>query len=385
MKKVVFSFGLVFAVAGLSELLFRLAGFAPALPLDRTKPGIQTYFWIADPRLGFKNRPNGCYTYDLIRGSPRITTDVYGYRNGYGWSAATTNPIVVFVGDSVVFCAETDDEHTGPSEVARLLGDGISVLNAGVRGYNTLQSRRMLEECLGRFPNIRVAVYCFCGNDLAENLNPDTYFPARAPALNWDEAVGGFVELEVTNSVVPWGSSFEAWVEDQQVSRRLAWRNKRWDRRVRDRLREHSAFFHAVSSLITRLWEGSFPESRPGSAPAEGELGEENRGDVYAAAALKTLLQQMHQLCEKRGARFVVTRFTRKGNDEAIRRWCEEAGVRFVSASTFIPANDRSWLARTRDGGYDAHYGPKGTRAFARALAPAIRELLLSGGESSSK
>ncbi|MCX7590816.1 MAG: SGNH/GDSL hydrolase family protein, partial [Kiritimatiellae bacterium] len=347
-KKFLFSACLALGVLAVAEGVFRLAGYAPALPLDSEKPGIQTYFWISDPRLGFRNRPNGDYVYDLIRGNPRVTTDCFGYRNGYGWFGPTTNPIVLFLGDSTVFCAEVDDEHTGPSEVARLLGPGVSVLNAGVRGYSTVQAKRMLEECLARHHSIKIVVYCFCGNDLEENLNSDLYFPARAPVLRWNEEKRRFVELEVTNPVVPWGNSFESWVAGHREARRIVLQHKRWDRRFRDRLRERLAFFHALCLATERLRDRRGADQASESEVSEESNREAQPEEIHQVTALKQILTEMDGLCRRHDVAFLVTRFTRQGNDAAIRRWCEEAGVRFVSASTYIPANDLLYRARTR-------------------------------------
>ncbi len=95
-----------------------------------------------------------------------------GFRNGYGWVPEGDSPVVLFVGDSTIFYDEVNDEETGPSDVAKLLGPdwGVRVLNAGCRGYNTLQSKRMLLECLERFPSTVVVVYVYCANDNAHSL-----------------------------------------------------------------------------------------------------------------------------------------------------------------------------------------------------------------------
>jgi len=145
---------------------------------------------------------------------------------------------VMMVGDSTVFCAEVPDEETTASHLARFLegaGHPVSVLNAGVRGYSTVQSKRMMAECLQRYPSVRVAVYCYCDNDWFENLRPKEYWPAVAPTVRRDPGTGEIVEVDVLQCAVPWGESFLPAMEEERAQRQRRIRHKRWDRRMRDR------------------------------------------------------------------------------------------------------------------------------------------------------
>lgn len=138
-KRIVFlSFPLIGVICCL-EVWLRLFGYSPLqLPKPGTSP--QGYFWICDQSMGFRNRPNGQYRYDAMQANPLVTTDEYGYRNGVGWKTQGDSPIIAFIGDSTTFCAEVNDDQTGPSEVAKLLTPKFRwrVLNAGVRGYTAL-------------------------------------------------------------------------------------------------------------------------------------------------------------------------------------------------------------------------------------------------------
>ena len=193
---VVFS---VLVSLALGEAAIRLTGLRP-LPLGVTdREPAERNVSERDPRLGFRPRPNIAFANKKIYGAPMVTTDRYGYRNGLGWDPDGTLPIIAFVGDSTTFAAEVADEDTGPSEVARMLKpqSNVRVLNAGARGYNTLQSKRRMEEVFERFPDVRAIVYLYTSNDYVENLNPIVYYPALSPTMRYDRSTGLISEQEI--------------------------------------------------------------------------------------------------------------------------------------------------------------------------------------------
>ena len=75
---------------GFAETAVRLGGFRPALPLDSDKPGVASYFWICDQKLGFRNRADGAYRYDLIASEPLVTTDRLGDRGAHARAVRRT-------------------------------------------------------------------------------------------------------------------------------------------------------------------------------------------------------------------------------------------------------------------------------------------------------
>jgi len=375
-KKLGFLACIAFFAILILEIGLRVTGFRPGLPTNRIRVGANAYFWISDRELGFRNRPNGSYRYDEINSNPLVTTDESGFRNGHGWQADTRKPVVVFVGDSTVFCAEVEDDQTAPSEVAKLLTRefDVSVLNAGVRGYSTLQAKRMLKECLARY-DVCAAVYCFCANDYEENVKADIYYPAQAPTIRWDAQRRVFVEVEISDPAVSWGQDFLPLAVEEQ-RRKLAGRpRKRPDQVFRDRLREHSALLHfaqsAASGLKNRLREG---ESAGGEVRADDsyQLGNEACGDE----TMVHVLEQMQSMCLDEGAVFLATVFSERHGHRSFGSWCRAAGVRFVPVHDGFVDRPMSYHPRLRDGGYDPHYNPKGTRTFAKALCPVLREIL---------
>jgi len=375
-KRTAFS-GLVLLVAlGALEGLLRLVGFLPALPLDPDAVSINGYLWISDPFLGFKNRPNGNYVYRDIRTAPTLTTDRAGFRNGHGWDPNASAPEVVIVGDSTVFGAEVNDGDTSASQLSRLLGTEppVAVLNAGVRGYNTVQAKRMLEQCLARYPTIRVAVYCYCDNDWFENLDPNVYYPAKAVTVRFDEQARQFVEVDVSDPTVAWGDSFLAAAAEKREQRRRRLASKRLDRRLRDKLREFSVVFHLTQTCVSMLKDGRIGAAAAGHDPAprnyaypETELG---------SRAMVHLLRKMRRRCEASNAVLLVTSHSMGDCTAKVAGWARRADASFVPMDPHFPDGMLRYQARLREGGYDPHLGARGTERFARALLPRVKQVL---------
>ncbi len=395
-KKLAFS-GIVFVPAlVLIETALRLAGLAPSAESTQNArpvkplPGIDAfeYFAISDPQLGFRNRPDGTFLSLRIEGNPLSTTDEYGYRNGSAWPGDGRSPIVLFIGDSITFCSEVNDDQTGASEVAKLLAKefDVRVLNAGVRGYGTLQSKRMLIECLQRFPDIVVVVYTHCGNDPMENMVPNLRFPAKAPVIMRDAETGNLREVEVSDPVAPWGRAIFPWtpLNAPPVKKPATQSTAEW-------IESHSAIW----SLVTEPWyefreDYLPPREFPGNevlSPADhdywGDWATQNGGDEI----IQHLLVEMNQICRSRGAAFLATDYLTGLNDHRSDRFaqlCAAAGVRFASIDRQFAGASESLVSRRVDGERDEHYSALGTKAYAAGLAPAIKQLLRSSVTSST-
>ncbi|MGE0605999.1 MAG: hypothetical protein AB7O62_02655 [Pirellulales bacterium] len=379
-KKLLFAGICLAMMLAAAEAALRLAGFTP-LRADPDGPNIQEYFWISDERLGFRNRPDGDYVYEWITARPRVTTDALGFRQGGGWTAAGNTPIVLFIGDSTTFCAEVEDDQTGPAEAARLLArDGLPIrpLNAGCRGYNTLQSLRMLEDCLERFPETRLAVYGYCANDYFENLNPGVYAPAWAPSL-W-QADDGWRQIEPTPGDRAWGQPF--------ASPRPV---RGWRRRQTDSVRAHSALAnqalfglrafvgHAESAPARTLPRGSVVGTFGSDASQQREWAEKHQGDFV----LTYLLQEMQAVCDQHGVALLAVEIpNRSPSDGTFAERCQQAQVRCLDPPAFRAGLPDDCLALKVDGTLDSHLGPRGTRRLAEELAPAIKELLAETAET---
>ena len=366
-------FGLLFI--GL-ESLFRLAGLQPASDFSASP---QAYFFVSDARLGWRNRADGRYRYTVIDGTPVNTTDSLGYRNGYGWPAHDANPIILFVGDSAVFSGEVNDEATLPSEVARQLTQkmNIQVLNGGVRGYNTVQALRWMEQTLDRFPTLAMVVYLSSPNDLVENVNPITRYPLHAPTAAWDAVRGRLTEHEIDTLLAPEGRPFTPDTPNALT-------------RTTRRLRSRSALAHHVGLRLRKLF-GTPSLLRETITLETGAVGPVDDGmpawEAQRSWALQRggldvmqrLLEQGRQTCRRRGVRFAVTAFTRGEAAtwyDDVQALAERADVAFIDVRPAFTDDPLSYAARRRDGLFDPHYGPKGTRTFAEAAARFIEEAL---------
>ncbi len=376
MKKIIYIFIMGLVMLGFCELAFRIAGFYPALPLDRDKPGVQSYYWVCDENLGWRNRADGTYDYDLIAANPHSSTDENCFRNGYKWSAGVTNKIILFVGDSFVFGAEVEDDQTICSEITKLIEPelGMVVLNSGVRGYSTVQSKRMMEKCLLQYSNIAAVVYVYCGNDVAENIDADAYAPVKAPTVMLNKDTGKLTEVNITDPVVPWGNDFISLMEKKHKEQVARLANKRWDKKFRDRIREHSAFFHAVNEMLSDLKSREHKGTKDPATVVPGSVVMDSKDD-YARDVLIALLQEMDDICSGRSISFMVTSATTGGKLQGIDNWCEIAGVAFIDVSVGFTKSQFYYMARRRDRVYDSHYNLRGTKAFAEEFVPQFIEI----------
>jgi len=387
-KKLAFTVVVLVPAFLVLELVLGLCGYYPPNPLPNYVRKVSRYafgyFAICDRRLGFRNRPLSSFRSPCIVGHPLSTTDKYGYRNGFGWSPDGSKPIVIFVGDSITFCSEVADDQTGPSEVAKLLSKefDVRVLNAGVRGYNTLQAKRMLEECLARYDCIQAVIYTYCGNDLEGNMVANLYFPALAPVVARDEFTGNLREIEVSDPAVAWGENFLDWqprstLEEQTAALGGGVRLAKW-------LDTHSAVWHH-----SRVGLGqAFPQPKGPSVQPGGcqmipcheysswhRWASENGGHEI----LRRLLVEMLQLCRTHDVAFLATAYnTREHHGCAVdfAEDCDAQKIPYVDMLEYFPGDSTAYTCRRVDGRNDAHFGVLGTKCYAAALTPPLTRIL---------
>jgi hypothetical protein len=368
------------------ETTLRYFGYRPC-SYDQSNKGLSVsgYFWIADERLGFRNRPNGHFINTSILGSPLNTTDNLGYRTTLPNSLNICDNNIIFLGDSTIFCSEVNDSETGPSEVAKLLTNNkmaFNVINAGVRGFNTLQCKRMLEETLSKVKNSLIAIYVYCDNDLVETLNPIVYFPVKAPTGWIDKKTGQKTEIDVERQIVPWGQGF--FTNDVTMENVL----------VKYISYSNSAFLYQSYKLVKHLYNQLSNKHNAKVILEAGSVGSVSMGGPGwneqltwakkngAEALLVQLLIEMNNICKINGVKFITTRFTTGGDisdDDYYKNICQKAGVNFVSIVNKFSRERTYYMARiaTRPG-YDAHYNQNGTRAFAEGIFPIINSTINS-------
>jgi len=350
---------LVVALA-VGEVAARLRGLRPHVEI--TGPGLDAFFWIRDQRLGFRNLPDA--RLEHARSGSVVTTGHEGERHGLGEVPDPARPVVLFVGDSTTFCGEVNDDETGPSQVGKRLSPalGVGVVNAGVRGYNTIQATRMAEEWLGR-RNVRAVVYTYCDNDYLENVYPFVQKPARAPAVALKE--GALVRVELPDDAGPWGTPVG---KDPPPPPSVP---------LVTALERSSALAAALGDLLARddgkdekIWRTSYQWA----------------DDHAAGKCLELLVAELRDLCARKSVPLLVTRFTTgtKGRpsfmlpDES--RWieaaCRSAAVPFVDLSPAFTEDADSYRAHLLDGRIDLHYGRHGTETYGAALAPHVAKIV---------
>ena len=104
----------------------------------------------------------------------RIHFNNLGFRAGvaYDDAAVADREVVFTVGDSTTVALEVPLEKSYPAVLARELGSGYAVFNAGVRAYDTQQ---VIIQYLEKLRKLRPAkiVYMICPNDLPHNVRTD--------------------------------------------------------------------------------------------------------------------------------------------------------------------------------------------------------------------
>jgi hypothetical protein len=346
------------------ELLFRAMGFG-SLPDIPRQVGPNAYWWIADQELGFRNRENGRYQYSAMEGSPISTTDERGYRNGLGWERRfTIPPEVVLVGDSLIFGAELNDDQTINSRLYTILNGKTPVVNAGVRGYNGVQIKRMLRRVLSQFDRIRVVLYVYADNDLMGNLVLLTA-PVKAPLLQLAGSRDSLIEVEVDRQAVAWGESFELISKPAPYS----WKENLVRRTL---IVSHSAALNQLVRRSAALFEAGI-ERAPG--------GNQYREDIGIRGLLQ-ILRDMKEMCERRNVRLLAARATASNAkdspmEERFLTNCVKAGVEAIPVARSFPGNPHQYMSAIRNyNEYDFHYGPRGAARFAEVVAPRIRSKL---------
>jgi hypothetical protein len=156
------------------ELALRAAGYV----------GVDYYHMVRLPckEVGHRERPNATFLHMTTAGYITGTTDPEGYRPLVTSRHDAGVPLVICVGDSITFCAQSRDERTWPEVAAQecgRLGMPCKMLNRAVTGYNGLQALATLRRTLARLePADRVVgvMYFFCVNDALENYMRYDYY-----------------------------------------------------------------------------------------------------------------------------------------------------------------------------------------------------------------
>jgi hypothetical protein len=134
--------------------------------------------WERDPELGWKVRPNKSFRHNNPFGEfdQKVRSDERGLRAPL---VETPKPsydrTILFAGDSMTAAFEVPYEETFVFKVGQALH--VNVVNAGVRGYSTEQSLKLVRRLLGEGIHPSDVVYSYSFNDPFENMS--LHFPKR--------------------------------------------------------------------------------------------------------------------------------------------------------------------------------------------------------------
>lgn len=360
-----------------SELFLRLAGRQSLFNSTST-----AYFSVKDPFLGFKNRPNGRFHNRDVKTMPVITTDEFGLRNGIGCPSVRDAPKIVFIGDSTTFCSEVADDETISSSVAKELmskGVQVGVLNAGVRGFGTLQATRILSWVLETFENVSAAVYTACGNDFVENVYPLLHYPAEAPTVSLDLTGESLDYHEVSSSYLETGTKVFGVSSLYRLDLGVSGKALRF-------LAGHSALTQLLpSSQRTRLLDWSLGDVefqlRNGETLSRAASWNEIRAwsdSRDTDAVFRLLLRQMNELCKRHKTRLIVVPFATGGADcicSCILNHCRALAITAIDIRQYFTQDPTFYMSEQSDGSIDPHYGPNGTATYGRAVSSTLISL----------
>jgi hypothetical protein len=150
--------------------------------------------WERDSELGWRLKANQTFHHNSFFGefNQEIRSDDLGLRVPLdGRVIGEAQRTILFVGDSVTAGFEVPYEETFVAKVERTLsrpGAAVRAINAGVRGYSTEQSLKMMKRLLGGMKPTDI-VYVYSLNDPFENMN--LHYPKRymsKPAAYLDDA-----------------------------------------------------------------------------------------------------------------------------------------------------------------------------------------------------
>ena len=358
------------------ELTLRLCGHVPEYQRGGlVNPDVER--WTVDPLLGWRNQPNDFVVHDAILPPSTVRTDSEGYRNSCNPRPSSDAPLVAFIGDSITFGAEVDDCYTGPALTGSLIRQElprIQIVNAGVRGYSTLQSERMLEEVLSRHPHVALVCYTFVWNDFVENIIPNMH-SLLAPVAALDgsgELTVREVNPEEENAILEKAEKKrEAYLKAQEKYFREESALKRF-------AKSHSVLASDILRVRYRLAERFRVHASESEDAANAQLRQAK--EQHGVEILTRLLLKMQRVCAAHGCRLLTAQYTQyNGYDTRyydFAQICRNLGIDYVDISKEFTGAPASYLTKKTDGTYDAHYGYKGNLAFAHAVAPMAISML---------
>ncbi len=340
------------------ELALRVVPI-PAVEIHRRGPvrhEDQQRFFVYDPELGWRGRPNATGEFSGWEFTTRVHLDAEGFRKRPDGGARPAPHRILVFGDSITWGYGVEEGERFSDLLPALLADHgrePDVLNVAVNGYDTGQEL-LLYRRLGERRCADLVIVGLYENDLRESLAA-WQGPYAKPYFQLVTD-----RLELRNVPVP-PPADGAKRDDVRM------RVKRW---LRDHVRLY-AFAAWARETVRRALAPSV------QAPAAEEPG---------IALTARLLRQFQQEVRQAGSRFAVLllpdhRVLEQGDGEALRRVVGAAGIETTLdlAPVFraAPLDERSRLFYRLDG---AHWTRVGHALAARRLAAFIEDAGLLAG-----
>jgi lysophospholipase L1-like esterase len=189
-RSALYSAIVVLAFFGVIEAALRVIGVKkaprPRLILRSIDTDVDLPFMQPDPELFWSPRPG---FRGEFQGRP-VTINALGLR---GAEPAMRRPAcrILCLGDSITFGYGVGDDETYPAALARTLaGRDVEVLNGGVTGYTSHQSRKLLER-VGPALRPDVVTVCIGWNDRTRRAGSDRDYERR---LRWASRAEGLAD-----------------------------------------------------------------------------------------------------------------------------------------------------------------------------------------------
>lgn len=159
-------------LAGLASIEWAIAWLQPIT---------KAYRW--DSATDYRLRPNLDLRFDTDEFSTRIRTNGQGLRDP-AWQDNESRPVVLLVGDSLVFGHGVEQADSFAVGLQNILGNGVRVVNSGHPGWDTRRELAWLRaEGLRYRP--RVVVVGFVLNDVLSNSGEFRFSPTAGGWLRY--------------------------------------------------------------------------------------------------------------------------------------------------------------------------------------------------------
>lgn len=136
-------------------------------------------FYTADAEIGFFPTPNQSYVQTTDEWNVQVTINAHGLRGAELGARKPDERRLLVLGDSFTFGHAVENDETYPKVIEQFFRSdsipSISVINAGVDGYGTIQEAIWFERIVDEVAPDAVLLGFFTANDFFDNLQLNKY------------------------------------------------------------------------------------------------------------------------------------------------------------------------------------------------------------------